>query len=224
MKCVGKPSYGLELALINNYPHREESFVMKLRKTTLLIVVAALAVMATPVLAQDACQSVAGNLIVNCGFETGNFSGWTLSANTGFTGVSSAYAFSGSYGAFLGPVGSDGYLSQSFWGNTLSFQFRQDPSYWGLDSTSATFFGSCGAGCGIYYIDFWLYSPGGTPNDFTVLWNGVDVGPSLVDAGAFAYTDFNGYVYGNTPEPGSLILLGSGALGLAGVLRRKLMQ
>ena len=29
---------------------------------------------------------------------------------------------------------------------------------------------------------------------------------------------------GNTPEPSSLILLGSGALGLAGVVRRKLMM
>jgi PEP-CTERM motif len=196
---------------------------MKLHKATLLIVIAALAVMATPVLAQDACQSVAGNLMVNCGFETGNFSGWTQSGNLGFTSVSTGYAFSGTYGAQLGPVGSDGYLTQNVWGNTISFQFRQDPAYWGLDTISVVPFGSCGAGCGIFFIDFWLENDGGTPNDFTVLWNGADIGPSLVDAGGFGYTDFNGYVYGNTPEPGSLVLMGTGLLGLAGVVRRKLM-
>jgi PEP-CTERM motif len=195
---------------------------MKLRKATLIFLCAAVAVMATPLLAQDVCQSP-GNLVANCGFETGDFTGWTQSGNLGFTGVTGgAYAFSGSFGAYLGPVGSDGYLTQTIWGNSFSFQFRQDPSYWALDTISVTPFGSCGAGCGIYFVDFWLASFGGPTNDFTLLWNGSDVGPSLVDSGTFPYTDFNGYVYGNTPEPGSLILLGSGVLGLAGVVRRKL--
>jgi len=29
----------------------------------------------------DVCGSIAGNVVANCGFETGDFSGWTLSGN-----------------------------------------------------------------------------------------------------------------------------------------------
>jgi hypothetical protein len=102
-------------------------------------------------------------------------------------------------------------------------------------------------------VSFSLYNDGGTPNDFTVIWNGVDVGPDLVDVGGFSYSQFSGVLSGNpgagansltfafrqdpaywglddvvvlanttVPEPGSLVLMGSGILGLAGVVRRKL--
>ena len=85
----------------------------------------------------------------------------------------------------LGPIGSDGTLSQFIWGNTWTFVFRRDPAYWGLDDFVITFAGSCGPGCGLYNGSFYLYNDGGTPNDFTVFLNGVGVGPFLVDAGGF---------------------------------------
>jgi hypothetical protein len=187
-----------------------------------ITLVAALALAASPAFAADVCQTPA-NLVVNCGFETGDFTGWTQSGNTGFTGVSTGiYAYSGNYGAFGGPHGSDGYLSQNV-----------------------------GApGVTTYYVSFWLEQLSSSgPNDFTVFWNGVDVGPDLLNANAFGYTQIAGALPGNscagcntitfafsndtstwgldsvfvgTPEPASLLLFGTGALGVAGLIRRKI--
>jgi hypothetical protein len=198
---------------------------MKLRATMLLFAALCFLVTSPAWAAPSICNGVPGNFITNCGFEDGNFTGWTQGGNTGFTGVTGSvpYVNSGTFGAQLGPVGSDGTLSQSFAGNTLMFSFRQDPAYWGLDDVVALDVGTCGNGCNLWDISFYLYNDGGTPNDFTVFWNGVDIGPSLVDDGALPYTLFEGVVQGSsTPEPSSLILLGSGLLGLAGVIRRKL--
>ena len=67
-------------------------------------------------------------------------------------------------------MGSDGTLSQSFLGNTVTFTFRQDPAYWGLDDVFFVDLGPCSfyAYCNTYSAGFWLYNDGGTPNDFTV--------------------------------------------------------
>jgi hypothetical protein len=81
---------------------------------------------------------------VNGGFETGDFSGWTVSGNTGFTSVSSSRARSGNFGASLGPVGSDGFLSQ----------------------TLQTVPGKA------YIVSFSLQTDAGTPNDFSASWGG----------------------------------------------------
>src|SRR5579859_5070695 len=85
--------------------------------------------------------------LVNGGFETGNFSGWTQSGNTGFTFVSSSNAYSGTYAAWLGPVGSLGHLSQ----------------------TVATTPGAS------YDLNFFLSSHNSGPNQFQVLFGGTTV-------------------------------------------------
>ncbi len=96
------------------------------------------------------CDALAGNLVVNCGFESGSLGTWTVSGNSGFTGVGT---FSGPGGvgpntgddyAYLGAVGEDGFITQSI----------------------ATTAGQA------YDFTFFVASDGNTPNDFTAIFGG----------------------------------------------------
>jgi hypothetical protein len=85
-----------------------------------------------------AIMAARANLIVNGGFETGDFTGWTLSGNTTETFVAGAVAglgapHSGSYQAFLGAVGGLGDLSQSV--ATVSGQSYQ-VEFWVSDAVA----------------------------------------------------------------------------------------
>ena len=86
------------------------------------------------------------NVLQSGGFESGNFSGWTLSGNADdiYLSAASPYDHSGGFGLEAGPVGSLGYLSQTF------------PTIAGTT----------------YLLSFWFDSQGGTPNEFLVSWNG----------------------------------------------------
>lgn len=91
---------------------------------------------------------LAGQLVQNGGFETGDWTDWTLAGDTSFTYVSSdsIAVHTGAYGAELGTSGSYGYLSQTI------------PTVPGQ----------------AYSISLWLDSPDGeTPNGFMVSWNGI---------------------------------------------------
>jgi PKD repeat protein len=83
--------------------------------------------------------------VLNGGFETGDFSGWTTNGDTPFIFVISNAAHSGASGAALDTSDSPGFLSQTL-----------------HTSAGAT-----------YLLSFWLDSPDGiTPNEFLVSWNG----------------------------------------------------
>ncbi len=165
----------------------------------------------------------AGNILTNGGFETGDFTGWTHGGNTGATGVTTGafYAYSGAeegaWYAVLGPVGSDGTLSQTF------SDIAGDP----------------------YTFSFWLNAVGDGSSDFSAYWDGtpVDLSPlsptdpttgdvwteftyaqtgtgsdtiqlNFRDDPAYIALD-NVSVSSAIPEPASLSLLAGGLIALA---------
>lgn len=74
---------------------------------------------------------------------------------------------------------------------------------------------------GVYRIGFVVFNAFDNSLQSQMLVDGVQFGPNLAN-GDFETGDFTGW---NTvqavPEPGTLVLLGSGAFGLMGILRRK---
>jgi hypothetical protein len=97
--------------------------------------------------------SVGQSIVNNGGFETGDFTGWTLNASSryNFVTTGSGWVHSGSHGAALGQSGSLGYLSQTL--TTLPGQN--------------------------YLLSLWVDNPktqyGATPNQFLVQWNGTTI-------------------------------------------------
>jgi hypothetical protein len=103
------------------------------------------------------CDGVAGNLVLNCGFETGDFTSWARSGDPSFTGISAAAANSGTSGLLTGPNVSLGFITQ-----TLSTAADQT-----------------------YSLTFYLRNSG-RPNRYTVSWNGTIVSDQT-DVADFPY-------------------------------------
>ena len=174
-------------------------------------------------------QTATASFITNGGFETGDFTGWSLTGNVnGSTRVTDTisdptylHVHSGNYGVVSGPQFPDVYLSQ-----TLSTSAGQ-----------------------AYIVDYWLAANGGSyRNEFTVSWNGTLLN-SIVNSAAFSFTEFTFNVTGTgtdtltfgmahptgawglddvsvtpsvtqTPIPPALWLIGSALAGVAGLRRR----
>jgi len=105
--------------------------------------------------------SAHADLVTNGGFETGSFSGWTLSGSLGITAVAPINPYAGIYDALLSTGGSSGFLSQT------------------IGTTAGD----------TYQISFYLANSIGVPNSFSVSFDGT-TGLSLTNVGAQPYTNY----------------------------------
>jgi hypothetical protein len=189
---------------------------MKIRWSFALLVLVCAAALPLSAGSLAPCDSQPGNLVANCGFETGDFSGWTTGGNFGATGVASDFyaysgANSGTYFAYLGPVGSDGILSQTLTtnpGDSYTVSFYLDAvgdgtsdfsAYWNTDVLMSV--GNPNTG------DVWtqyLFTVTGTGSD-TIQLNFRD-DPAYIALDDVVVLDAGTAI----PEPGSLGLLISG--------------
>lgn len=193
-------------------------------------------------------QASATNLLMNGSFEDGTFNHWTLgTTSNGTAGVGfpivTQWPLDNNVNAWEGQVGQIDFLPNDFEGATLSQTFNTAGGAASLSFSLLAMGGPFDNGDG---GDFRLLLDGSTLAAFDV---GAINANQVISGTLSAYANLSAgthtfeidvlrpfqsggspyqYVTGadvevnGVPEPGSLVLMGSGVLGLAGVLRRKL--
>ena len=156
-------------------------------------------------------------LVTNGSFETGDFTGWTLTGNTGFTGVACPGApfagpGDGNCDAFLGPVGAQGTLSQVL--NTIPGRFYSINFDFQPDGGQTSFFSA------VWDAQPALFSVNNPAASAYQVLHFTALATSASTALSFNFRDDPGFLKLDSvsaavvPEPGSLALLGVGMAGL----------
>lgn len=192
----------------------------------------------TSAFADSACDAVAGNLVVNCGFETGDFTGWTLNDPSNYSSVAPLEnPHSGLYNAYLGAA--PGTLSQTVTdvaGQAYSLSFFLDNEV-AVDGNGVPYPGADSFGVSVQEVDntvVVLLDPASIPQSNTYSQYSFSFVGTGSDTVVFSLNNVPSYYdlddvtvtpeQAPTPEPSSLALMGTGAIVFAGYTRRKMKK